>query len=222
MASDPAVIGPAEGRSPETVDRILVGVCGAIWLVLLAAGVIVTVALVRLGSGHAGDAEKQSSWLLYSIIVVSALIILGAIPLLLQAHRTALAGARSGEADALPPTSPAAEAVLRPVDSPPEKVRVFGVDPYSGGQRQTAAGEALIRTAVLDRLWLRGTVALLSATGLALIAVAVATYLLAESNDTAAWVALGVAGAFTAAMPVVLVMFGRRFSGAMNGAESAE
>ncbi len=35
--------------SPETVDRLMVGVCGAIWLVLLAVIVVATVALVDLG-----------------------------------------------------------------------------------------------------------------------------------------------------------------------------
>ncbi len=42
----------AERRSPETVDRVMVGVCGAIWLVLLAVTVIATVALVHLGRGQ--------------------------------------------------------------------------------------------------------------------------------------------------------------------------
>jgi len=88
MASDAADSAVTAGRSPDTVDRIMVGVCGAIWLVLLAAGVIATVALVRLGSGHAAEAgHRQSSWLLYSIIVISALVIRGVRASAAEAHR---------------------------------------------------------------------------------------------------------------------------------------
>ena len=50
--------------------------------------------------------------------------------------------------------------------------------------------------------------------GLAATAVATATYLLAVESDTAAWAVLGVAGLFTAGMPVVAVIFGRRLSAA--------
>ena len=81
------------GRSPETVDRLMVGVCGAIWLVLLAVSAIATVALVQLGSGHRPSGGSGSSWLLYTIIVISAVVILGAIPLLIRARRAALAAA---------------------------------------------------------------------------------------------------------------------------------
>ena len=90
MSSTESEKAAGETHSPETVDRLLVGVCGAIWLVLLAVSVIATVALIQLGRGHTGTREEHSSWLLYSIIVVSALIIIGAIPLLLRARRTAM------------------------------------------------------------------------------------------------------------------------------------
>jgi thiamine monophosphate kinase len=43
--------------------------------------------------------------------------------------------------------------------------------------------------------------------GLALIAVATATYLLANASDTAAWAALGTAAVITVAMPAILVAF---------------
>ena len=48
--------------------------------------------------------------------------------------------------------------------------------------------------------------------GLALTAVEVATYLLAVASDTAAWVALGLAGVVTVAMPAVLVFHQRMMS----------
>lgn len=205
MASDAADSEVAAGRSPDTIDRIMVGVCGAIWLVLLAAGVIATVALVRLGSGHAAEAgHGKSSWLLYSIIVISALVILGAIPLLMRARRAAQAE----------PTAPAAEvsAVEAPVkttEAPTEKMRVFGVDPAERRELERTAQGPVVPPALVERIWLRGTTSLLAAMGLALIAVAVATYLLAVSSDTAAWVALGVAAVVTVAMPAVLVVYQR-------------
>lgn len=188
------------GRSPQMVDRIMVGVCGAIWLVWLAAAVVATVGLVRLASGHSGGGERHSSWLLYSIIVVSALIIIAAIPLLLRARRSA-------------PAEPAATATearaAAPVETPTEKMRVFGVDPYAQRELEVSRPAPAVPTAVLDRIWLRGTTSLLTAMGLALTAVAVATYLLTDGKETGAWVALGVAGVITIAMPAVLVFHQR-------------
>jgi hypothetical protein len=130
----------AAGRSPDTVDRLLVGVCGAIWLVLLAAWVVATVALVRLASGHPSGSERHSSWLLYSIIVVSALIIIGAIPLLLRARRSA--GAEAGDSE----SEDAAEvrAPVPAVEAPTEKIRVFGVDPYAQAQPEVARTAPLV------------------------------------------------------------------------------
>ena len=203
MGSEAADVESGTGGSPETVDRILVGVCGAIWLVLLAATVIATVALVRLGSGQAGEAGGQSSWLLYSIIAVSAIVIVGAIPLLVRARRTAQPEPQS--------ETPAVEAPVRAADAPTEKLRVFGVYPSARRETDAADDVARISAALLDRVWLRGTTSLLAAMGLALTAVAVATYLLAVSSDTAAWAALGVAVVITVAMPAILVTFQRQF-----------
>ena len=210
MGSDPADDESATGRSPDTVDRILVGVCGAIWLVLLAATVIATVALVRLGSGQAGEADRQSSWLLYSIIVVSAGVIIGAIPLLIRARRAAQTEHAT--------ETPAPATPVRALDAPTEKLRVFGVDPAARRQPDSSGDVAKVPAALVDRLWLRGTTSLLAAMGLALTAVAVATYLLAVSSDTAAWAALGVAGVIAVAMPAVLVMFQRKLSDAVDDA----
>ena len=201
-------------RSPETVDRTLVGVCGAIWLVLVAASVFAVTALARLGSGHPGGGEKQSSWLLYTVIAVSALVIAGAVPLLLRARRASAADSGPAEEEAAP------VAAHRAADAPAEKVRVFGVDPNA--RRAPEQPVEWAPAAAVDRLWLRGTVSLVAAIGLALTAVAVGTYLLAAVGDTAAWVALGVAGAITAAMPAILVFFQRRVDEAVReGAEAA-
>ncbi len=213
------------GRTPETVDRLMVGVCGAIWLVFLAVSSIATVALVQLGRGHrSGDGGSHSSWLLYTIIVISALVIVGAIPLLIRARRAAMA-ATGPEADSRAselaeslqqasdplPTSPAAEA-------PTEKLRVFGaaVDPY---RRKPAAPRVVSRiSVVLERIFLRGATSLLGAMGLAMTAVAVAAYLLAVHTDTAAWVTLGLAAVLTGGMVAILVNFLRRLANAADEA----
>ena len=213
IASDPADV--EQGRSPETVDRLLVGVCGAIWLVLLAISVIAAVALVQLGRGHVGGTDKQSPWLLYTIIAVSALIIVGAIPLLLRARRTALADSVNA------PDVPAPDAPVRPTEAPTEKLRVFGtaVDPYAR-KLEVPTAAPRVPVTVVDRLLLRGTASLLGAMGLALIAVATATYLLANDSDTAAWAALGTAAVITAAMPVILVAFQRRLADTVDEVEA--
>jgi len=208
MGPESAVNGAATARSQVTIDRVLVGACGAIWLVLLAAGVFATVAMVRLGGGHTAGGGQQPSWLLYSVIAVSALVIIGAIPLLIRARRTALAD--SGREDS------AVAGPLSPTEAATEKLRVFGVDPYAR-PRPEGGG---VSAAVVARLWLRGTVSLLGATGLALTAVAVGANLLAGGNDTGAWAAYGVAAAITVAMPAVMVFFQRQLGEAVE--ESGE
>jgi hypothetical protein len=225
MAGDPAAAG--QTRSPEAVDRAMVAVCGAIWLVMLAVSVVATVALVQLGQGRDADPDGQSSWLLYSVIAVSALIIAGAIPLLLRARRTALAdpGARadSARADSGGSGSGGSGAAdpgpVLPIEAPTEKLRVFGtaVDPYA--REAAPAAVSRVPAAVVDRLWLRGTTSLLGAIGLALTAVATATYLLTAGNDTGTWVALGTAAVISVAMPAILVAFARRLSEATDAVE---
>ena len=221
-----------DGRSPQTVDRLLVGICGAIWLVLLAVTVVAIVALVDLGRGHTlGGEGKQTPWVLYSVIVVSALIIVGAIPLLLRARRAALTEpplpARSRPATPVAQTP--APAAGRPTEAPTEKLKVFGatVDPYEPyqpafAQSSSSRADLLIPQTQLDRLWLRGSATLLGAIGLALVGVSLATYLLAVGSDTAAWVALGVSAVVTIAMPVIPVFYLRELHNALDEATPAQ
>jgi hypothetical protein len=71
-------------------------------------------------------------------------------------------------------------------------------------QRVPAAGAtAELSGVTVDRIWLRGTVALTGTMGAALIAVAAATYLMAVGHEGAAWVGYGLAAVVTAAMPVL-------------------
>ncbi len=220
-------------RSPETVDRLLVGVCGAIWLVLLAVTVIAIVALVDMSRGHSANAGgSDTPWLLYSIIIVSAVIIVGAIPLLIRARRTALNDSRlTPEPAKVTPPRPTSAPVApaRGTEAPTEKLKVFGstVDPYERYQPDFAQSSAsrradpLIPATELDRLWLRCTVMLAGAIGLALVGVSTATYLMAVDNDTAAWVALGLAGVITIAMPAIPVAYLRQLHGAVEEAVPA-
>ncbi|WP_156763293.1 DUF2561 family protein, partial [Mycobacterium scrofulaceum] len=62
----------------------------------------------------------------------------------------------------------------------------------------------------VDRVWLRGTVLLVTAMGAALVAVATATYLMAVGHDGPSWVAYVVAGVVTAGMPAIEWLHVRR------------
>ncbi len=208
------------GRSPGATERILVGACGVIWLAALAMGVTATVAFVRLANGEAGGGEQRSSWLLYTIIVVSALIIAGAIPLLLRARRGAVA--QSLPAESRTPLVQQPRRPIRPPDASTEKIRVFGVDPDAQRRIETSREVVAVPSAVLDRLLLRGTVALLGTMGLAMIAVSAGSYLLASGRDDSAWIALGVAGVVTVAMPALVSFLQRQLAEAVEAVEAVE
>lgn len=207
----------SETRTPEETDRIFVVVCGGIWGIWLIVSAVAAVALVNLGRGD--RAAEGSPWLLYTVIAISALVVIGAIPLLLKARRVVAESRQSGASAATgSAVSPSrlSQPPLPVAEAPTEKIRVFGtsVDPRAidprtaeprAGRHSRPEEAAPGNAAGLDRLWLRGTASLLGAMGLALIAVSTATYLLASEMDIAAWVGIGVAALFTAAMPAVLV-----------------
>jgi hypothetical protein len=180
---------------PDVIDRILVGACAAIWLVLLGVSVAAAVALADLGRGfHKMAGSSHTSWVLYAVIIVSALIIAGAIPVLVRARRMGL-------------TEPAVRSVAGQARAP---VRLMSPAPRTAAERarqQKVAHAAEPASdwsgAAVDRVWLRGTIFLTGTMGAALIAVAAATYLMAVGHDGPSWVGYGLAGAVTAAMPVV-------------------
>jgi hypothetical protein len=200
---------------------------------MLAVTVIAIVALVDMSRGHTASAGgSHTPWLLYSIIIVSAVIILAAIPLLIRARRAAQSDSRLNPEPARAPQprpTTAAGAPVRGTEAPTEKIKVFGstVDPYERYQPDFAQSSAsrradpLIPATELDRLWLRCTVMLAGAIGLALVGVSTATYLMAVNNDTAAWVALGLAAVITIAMPVIPVTYLRQLHGAVEEAVPA-
>jgi hypothetical protein len=179
---------------PDVIDRIMVGTCAAVWLVLLGVSVAAAVALADLGRGfHKTAGNSHTTWVLYAVIIVSALIIAGAIPALVRARRMSpVDSARSVPGQARPP------------------VRLMSPAPRTAAERarqqrvaQAADPEGEWSGAAVDRIWLRGTVVLTGTMGAALIAAATATYLMAVGHDGPSWVGYALAGIVTAAMPVV-------------------
>jgi hypothetical protein len=130
-------------------------------------------------------------WLLYTVIGISAVVIVGAVPLLLRAR--ALAGNRqqpqSARAAIPPPQDMPGRRVVTPgrtAAEPPLLVSRYGGDDVA------AAG--------VEQVWLRYTLAVTAAIGAATAAIGIATYLMATESDLGAWICYGVAGLITVAM----------------------
>jgi hypothetical protein len=201
----------APGLDPselDRVDRILLGACAAIWLAALGAGVAAVVALVDLGRGQPeSSGDSGTPWLLYTVIGVSAVVIIGAVPLLLRARRTAME-------ESQPPARPAArtapgqpQSPARGAEAATEKLQVLGT---AGDQATPRPGYPAPRTAgaspsaaAVDQLWLRCAVVIACAIGIAMVAIGVGTYLMAVDSNAAAWVFFGLAGLLTLGMPAV-------------------
>jgi hypothetical protein len=188
----------APGLDPselDRVDRILLGACAAIWLAALGAGVAAVVALVDLGRGQPeSSGDSGTPWLLYAVIGVSAVVIIGAVPLLLRARRAAME-------ESQPPARPAARTApgqpqppARGAEAATEKLQVLGT---------AGAGASSPSAAAIDQLWLRCALVIACAIGIAMVAIGVATYLMAVDSNVAAWVFFGLAGLLTLAMPAV-------------------
>jgi hypothetical protein len=219
------VISRYSSLAPDYVDRILLGVCAIIWLAVIGVGVAATVVLADLGAGQrAGDAGgSHTPWLLYAIIAISALIIVGAVPLLLRARRggqdesaprplaAPTTAQRPAEGGAVATAAPGAEA-------PTQKLRVFGsiadpIDPEPVTYRSSEPSPRRLGRAAeqaVERIWLRATVLIACAMGAAMLAVTTATYLMGVDSDTAAWVFYGLAAVFTIAMPVIPLLYLRQ------------
>lgn len=221
------------GGEPGTVDRMMVIICVVIWLAVLGISVAAAVALIDLGTGSA-PAESASSgdssgtpWLLYTVIGVSALIIAGAVPLLVRARRSALAEPPAAARPAAPrravPNGLAAPARAG-AEPGTEKIRALGdpdgFDPDDPpgypGPMPARHSASVISAAALDRMWLRCSMAILIAMGAALVGVAIATYLMAVDSDTAAWTLYIVAGIITVAMPVIPWLYLRQLHTALD------
>lgn len=183
--------------APATADRLLVGLCAAVWLALVGMGVAALVALMDLGQGfQEAKGSPHTSSVLYAVIIISALVILAAIPMLLRARRVT----RDGPLGRSARTS-AGGASGQPIRSGHAPAPT--VIPQGRTEKLTALRPALPDGAV-DRIWLRGTVSLMSAMGAALVAVAAATYLMAIGHDGFSWTSYAIAGLVTLIMPVIL------------------
>jgi hypothetical protein len=187
-------------------DRILLGVCAGVWLMALGAGVAATVALVDLGTGHAQSAgESDTPWLLYVVIAISAAVIIGAVPLLLRARRAALEEtpppARAPMRAA--PVSPAAP--VRGAEAPTEKISIGATTSAAPGYptREAIRPQPNPLAGAVDQLWLRCAVVIAIAMGVAMVAIGIATYLMAVDHNAIAWALYVLAGLVTLGMPAI-------------------
>lgn len=190
-----------------TSDRILIGSCAAVWLALVGMSVAALVALMDLGRGfHAAKGNPHTSSVLYAIIVISALIILAAIPMLLRARRMTRDAPQARSAGSSSRTVSA-----RSIRSGPMAGMAHGPTERTTAQRPALAD------AEADRFWLRGTAALMGAMGGALLAVAAATYAMAIGHDGYSWAGYAIAGAITLVMPLVPWRQVRQLRGMLDG-----
>ena len=196
----------------DRTDRILLGTCAGIWLIALGAAVAATVALVDLGGGQQDSSGNWSTpWLLYIVIAISAAVIIGAVPLLIRARRDAMSDAES------PVRSDPRQAPGRRQESArgeatqTEKLRISRAE--ASGRIHAGPGYAAAVThstslpaplvAAIDQVWLRCAVLIACAIGIAMVAIGVATYLMAVDRHVAAWVLFALSGLFTLAMPAI-------------------
>ena len=200
----------ATSEGADNLDRILLAACAAIWLAVLGSAVAATVALVDLGRGHPESSTTSGTpWLLYTVIGVSALVIIGAIPLLVRARRASLEDPRAGRVAGDRPTAGRPHTPARTPEPQTQKLRSYRLDadptqPRSGNSAPSAVStfDAALPPAV-DRLWLRCAVVIACAMGVAFLAVGISTYLMAAGHDAFAWAAYVVGGLVTLAMPAI-------------------
>jgi len=188
-------------ESRDQTDRILLIACAAVWLVALGAAVAAIVALVDLGQAHAtGAGEQDTPWLLYTVIGVSALVIVGAIPLLIRARRTALDG--GGQRTAAE-RSGGTQNVFGPPLGTETRQRSLSGPAIRRAPTPPATSRIGFPTAAVEQLWLRSTAAMATAIGAATAAVGFGTYFMASGHDGVAWSAYAVAGLVTVGMPAI-------------------
>ena len=209
MTNDVDTVEPP--RPHPGADRILVIAAIALWLAALGAGVAAVVALVDLANAHSIAAgESDTPWLLYAVIGVSALVIIGAIPLLLRARQTASAGVAS--------RSESQDDGDRVADAPSvaQRLQPFGA-PVLRRYSTSPAGHRLgFPTAAVEQIWLRCTATIAAVMGAAATGIGVATYLMASGHDTAAWAVYVVVGVFVVAMPAAPWHFLRQLHGVLE------
>jgi hypothetical protein len=154
------------------------------------------------------------------VIGVSALVIVGAIPLLIRARRTALDDPRGGQGGGNRPAPARTQAAPRAVDPRTQNLRT--AQPPTVRQRGAYSASPGISTfdaglpPAVERVWLRFAVVIALAMGVALLAIGIATYLMAAGHDMFAWAAYAVAGLVTLAMPAAPVIYLRQLHGLVD------
>jgi len=182
---------------------------------LSRAGVAAAVALVDLANAHSvTSVDAKTPWLLYTVIGVSAVVILGAIPLLMRARQTA----SSIQAPRPVPGQDAGRAVDAP--SIVQRLQPFGAPVLRRHSTPPAGGRVGFPTAAVDQIWLRATATIASAMGAAATGIGVATYLMASGDDTAAWIVYGVAGVIIVALPVAPWFYLRRLHAVLEASSN--
>ncbi len=204
----------------DRTDRILLGTCAGVWLVALGAGVAATVALVDLGTGHGqSSGDSNTPWLLYAVIAVSAAVIIGAVPLLLRARRAALEESPPAARTPIRATAIHPDAPVRGAEAPTEKIRIGAAPPAGPGYptREAITPPPSPLTAAVDQLWLRCAVLIAIAMGVAMVAIGVATYLMAVDHNAVAWVFYVLAGLVTVGMPAIPWFYLRELRALLEG-----
>jgi len=191
--------------SPEVIDRGVMVACAITWLAVLGVAVAAGVALTNMGEAHsaAPTGDRDTPWLLYTVIGVSALVIVLAVPLLLRARRI------TEEPPPPPRTGPKtvqARAMMMATEPDP---------PDYPGPTPARYSSAVISAVALDRMWLRCGLGVMTGIGLAYVAVAVATYLMALNRVSASCAVYGVAGVITLATIAIPVAYLRRLRSAL-------
>lgn len=209
MTSDIDSTSPRPGAdSLDQTDRIVLGLAALLWLTALGALVAAAVALSNMGKTTTGGGESETPWLLYTVIGVSAVVIVAAVPLLIRARRASL------ETPSGPAPAPAAR--------PDTGGSAFG-DPVVTTNVRSTTGPVIRRqpmppassrlgfpTAAVERIYLRCPAVLAAAMGGAVTLAGVATYLAATGHDTPSWVLYGVCAVVVVAMPAAPVFFLRQ------------
>ncbi len=196
---------------PENLERILLGACSVIWLAALGAAVAATVSLVDMASGRgtvrAELSEASGSdtpWVLYTVIGISAAVIVVAIPLLVRARRQS---SHRPIRD-----TPAGGSVVEDIAAvSPRESRRRHADPV---QESTTRAAAL--PGVIDQLSARFGLSIACAVGVGTLAVGLATYLSANDSGSAAVAFFIIAGIVTVAMPALLWFYLRELRGVLG------
>lgn len=213
-----------DAGSTDNLDRILLAGCAVIWLIALGAAVAATVALIDLARTQQDPGDGSGTpWLLYTVIVISALVIIAAIPLLLRARRTALDGPAPAQPRRVEDSRTVPAVPPRGIETPTGKLRMFGPPPdpavRTPGYVSAAAPHRLepgFPAVAVDQVYLRFALTVACALGVATAAIGAATYLMASDSDTLAWVSYGIAGVVTLASPVIPVYYLRELRGLLN------